>query len=365
MCATAAELDTHARRLLAAQIISVAGFLAFPLQFSFSRPASEGIAGLMFQVLSGFDRPFNQMPSLHIGLLVILWALYARHTSPRWRWLLHGWFALIGVSVLTTWQHHFIDVPTGAWVGLLCLWLYPLTGEANPPRLALTRDAGRLRLSGYYVAGASVLTAVALAAGGGWLWLLWASGALFLVAAKYAGLGVDGFQKYHDGSHGMAARALLWPYLWGAWLNSRLWTWSDPRPVLIADDVWLGRIPTRKELDAGGFRGVVDLTAECAIDPGGRAYRCVPLLDLVVPTSSELAAGADAIEAVRGHGRTLVCCALGYSRSAAAVAVWLVRTGLAADADEAAAILRRARPQIVLRPGQLDALRAASLLSAP
>jgi protein-tyrosine phosphatase/membrane-associated phospholipid phosphatase len=359
VCATAAELDTHARRLLAAQIISVTGFLAFPLQFSFVRPASEGTAGLMFDILSGFDRPFNQMPSLHIGLLVVLWVLYARHTPPRWRWLLHGWFVLIGVSVLTTWQHHFIDVPTGAWVGLLCVWLFPLAGEGAAPRFALTRDAGRLRLAGYYAVGALAVTAVALGAGGTWLWLLWASGALLLVAAKYSGLGVDGFQKQPGGSHSGVARALLWPYLWGAWLNSRLWTWRDPRPVPIADDVWLGRIPTRGELEQGGFRGIVDLTAECAIDPGGRAYRCVPLLDLVVPAPSELAAASDAIETVRRRGKTLVCCALGYSRSAAAVAAWLVRTRRARDADEAAAIVRRARPRIVLRPKQMDALRAA------
>ena len=32
----------------------------------------------MFDALAGFDKPFNQAPSLHIALLVILWELYAR-----------------------------------------------------------------------------------------------------------------------------------------------------------------------------------------------------------------------------------------------------------------------------------------------
>ena len=44
----------------------------------------------------GFDKPYNQAPSLHIALLVVLWVCYARYASGAWRWLLHGWFALIG-----------------------------------------------------------------------------------------------------------------------------------------------------------------------------------------------------------------------------------------------------------------------------
>ena len=43
ICATRRELDRHAQRLLAAQLISVACFIAFPLRFSFDRPAADGI----------------------------------------------------------------------------------------------------------------------------------------------------------------------------------------------------------------------------------------------------------------------------------------------------------------------------------
>jgi len=48
---------------------------------------------------------------------MILWYLYAKYARGPLRWLLHAWFVLICGSTLTTWQHHFIDLPAGALVG--------------------------------------------------------------------------------------------------------------------------------------------------------------------------------------------------------------------------------------------------------
>ncbi len=82
VCATRAELGTHVRRLLTTQIIAVSCFILFPLRFTFARPETEGVPGLLFDALGGFDLPYNQAPSLHIALLVILWEFYLRHV-PR------------------------------------------------------------------------------------------------------------------------------------------------------------------------------------------------------------------------------------------------------------------------------------------
>ena len=72
------ELDRHGARLLTAQCIAVSCFIVFPLHFSFGQPEAHGAAGLLFAALRGFDQPFNQAPSLHIALAVILWDLYRR-----------------------------------------------------------------------------------------------------------------------------------------------------------------------------------------------------------------------------------------------------------------------------------------------
>src|SRR5436190_9698693 len=119
VCRTRAELDAHGRRLLTAQIVAVVCFILFPLTFTFQQPETHRVAGVLFAALTSFDKPFNQAPSLHIALLVILWRLYAIHLPRPARWPLHLWFTLVGASVLTTYQHHFFDIPTGALLGFL------------------------------------------------------------------------------------------------------------------------------------------------------------------------------------------------------------------------------------------------------
>jgi protein-tyrosine phosphatase len=55
-----------------------------------------------------------------------------------------------------------------------------------------------------------------------------------------------------------------------------------------------------------------------------------------------------------------VTCALGYSRSSATVATWLIVTGRAAGVDEAIVRIRAARPRIVLDAAHRDAIAEAT-----
>lgn len=355
------EMDRHALRLLSAQLICIAGFLLWPLRFTFERPELQGVFGWLFDVLMGFDKPFNQAPSLHIALLVIIWAMFARHTRGRLvRWLLHGWMGLIGLSVLTTWQHHFIDVPSGAVAGALCVWLWPVEGRPVLGSLQPTRDRRRWRLAAYYALGSAVLGGLALYAGGIALLLLWPALALLMVALNYAVLGVEGFQKGPSGQLSYAARWLLAPYLIGAWLNSRWWTRRHPQADEVCEGVYLGRVPARGQ--AASFAAVVDLCAELpAAHTPGQAYCSLPCLDLVVPSAERCLEAAQAIERLRQQGPLLVCCALGYSRSACAVAAWLVLGGRCQNAQQAQQLIAQARPGVVLHPAHrqvIDSLPA-------
>ena len=353
VCTTREELDTHAKRLLTAQIVAVALFLLIPLRFTFEKPELPGgLAGFLFEALGAFDKPFNQAPSLHVALLVILWPFYARHV-PRWaRVPLHIWFALIGVSVLTTYQHHFIDIPTGALLGLFCLWLWPEETASPFAGARFTNDRKRRKLAMRYLTGAILLAALAVWLGGWGLLLLWPALSLAVVASSYGFFGASGFQKRADGSMSLAAKLMLAPYLLGAFVNSRAWTRNDPETAEVADGVFIGRIPAG---GSGPFATIVDLSAELPRFVAPTAYHAIPILDLTTPPRDTLSAAAETIEQARARGLVLVCCALGYSRSAAAIACWGLRSGRFSTLDDAVAALRRVRPRIVLD----DASRAA------
>jgi protein-tyrosine phosphatase len=337
LCTTRRELSVHARRLWAAQVISVVAFMAFPLRFSFPRPETAGWFGRMFSTLYGFDLPYNQAPSLHLSLTVILWAAYARHVRGPLLWAMRAWMLLVAVSTLTTYQHHFIDLPTGIWVGLLALALFPPEERRTQSR---SGELKRIAVGACYAVGFLALAAFGVWTGAaGWL-LLWPAGSLALVAGIYW----SGRPELFGKSDGRLPGSQLWllaPYLAGAWLNARL------RPAgsdEFAPGLFLGRALGRHE----NLASTVDLTAELAVPPQGVVYRNVPMLDLVVPSVEQLWAGVEAVADLRAHRPTLICCAAGCSRSASVAAACLLASGRAESVSDAIEQLRARRPRIVL-----------------
>ena len=358
-------LDRHALRLLTAQVLAVTCFMLWPLRFTFGQPTVAGAPAALFAALRSFDAPFNQAPSLHIALAVILWDFYRRWCRRPWsRWLLHVWTLLICVSVLSTYQHHFIDIPTGALLGVLCVWLWPL--ERRTPLLLAMRPARELRrwlIAAGYALGGLVCAVGAISgyrAGVSWLlWLAWPAVSLGLVAAIYAVLGVRGFRIDAQGRMHWSTRWLLAPYVLAARVNSYVWTARMPTAQQVLPHLWLGRLPARRAWCRDGRPALVSFCGEIQLPAGARAA-CVPILDMTIPTPPLLLRASRAIERMRSDElATYVCCALGMSRSAAALSCWLVLHGHAADVERAVQMVRRARPQIVLGAAWLATIRAA------
>ena len=349
-------VNRTAKRYLTCQIIAVGCFILFPLRAIFDKPETSGLTGFMFDALGSFDKPFNQAPSLHIALLVIIWDHWRARFAGLLLWLWHGWSALIGLSVLTTFQHHFMDIPTGALLGLFALWLFPQNNSSQ----ARTGVAGTKRLrkiGGVYAVGSALFFALAiftLPTSPLALFWLWPSLSLAFAAAAYFGLGVGVFQKRADGTMPLAPFWLLMPHRWGARVNAFAWTRKLPPSAPVMENVWLGRIP--KESEVSGFSAVIDMTGEMLVPKlEGVEVKSFPVLDLAAPPVQTLKDAAKSIQKAQGKGKVLVCCALGMQRSATAAAVWLISAGHAKDGAQAVAILRRTGRPVHLDAASIDA----------
>ena len=374
LCRDTREQNRYVARLVSAQIIATTCFMLFPLHFGWPKPPTDGLSGWLFDSLVAFDLPYNQAPSLHIALAIIVGAFYWTR-FPKIRLPLLLWQSLIALSVLTTYQHHFIDVPTGALLGWLVLWAIPQHGVSpfrrpfgTQGRLktseasfceAKTSPATRsreIKIAMLYLAGA-VLSALPSLFGGAWLWMLWVSVSLSVVAFAYLTGNAAVFQKQADGRLSAAATILLLPYLAGVRLNMAYWLRGKAKTVRVRDDVLIGSVSGISD----DLPAVLDVCAEYPRPRYRGAYRVLPLLDMVAPSENDLVQAALLLEALRRqHGKVLTCCALGYGRSAAVVLTWLLVYGGCRDLAQATAELKQARPQTVLPPETAKAVEAAA-----
>lgn len=348
LCPNRAALQRHVNRIIAAILISAAGFLLFPLKFTFELPAVTGFNGQLFNLLHGFDKPYNQAPSLHISLLMILWVQYSAHLPKLWRMLTQAWFILIGVSVLAVYQHHAIDVLAGFFVGIFCLYLFPNDGWH---RHGFVADAHSKRIGAYYAAGACLAALLAFVVQG-WAWcLLLPCVALTIVALAYFGLGPGVFQKSAQGRFSTAAAVLLLPYLLGARLSA-WWQLKQQAPYsVISASLAIGgyQAATRQQ-----WHGVIDMAAELSISTQHKVgylnlgYVNLQVLDLTVPPKSIIQKALEVLNQQQA-GANYVYCALGLSRSATVAAAWLVQQGLAENAHAAFMQLKQLRPNTAWR----------------
>jgi len=369
LCWNKFELKQQALRLFLAQIICISCFLLFPLKFSFERPALDGFFGLWFDVLMGFDKPFNQAPSLHIVLLVILWDFYRRHIHQKWKYLVDFWCLLIAISVLTTWQHHFIDIPTGILVGALCLWLFPISVKSPFRKDGLQfLTTKHLKLGSYYLCGSVILFILAYELRPWGLWLVYPAISLFIVAHSYSLVRAHFFQKQTDGKMTIAAKILLAPYLLFAWLNSRIWTKKHPEDSFVLEvsdkKIYLGRIPNFE--NSQNYDAIFDCVTELPLKHHTE-YQQYLSLDLIPLQANQLEQAVNKFNDLltqpnkNGNNSILICCALGYSRSSAVLAAWLIQQNPEVSVEDILSTIHKARPWIVLKQVQIEELQIFQL----
>jgi protein-tyrosine phosphatase len=347
------ELKLFSKRIAAAIVVAGICFLLFPLRFAFPRPHAEGWLGAVFDWFRAMDAPYNLLPSLHAALGLLLVDVYARKLRGVAFVAVMAWFVLIGLSPLLTYQHHIIDILGGFILAGYCFYFF----RESSPTLASVVNR---RIGWYYAIGAGSLLILALIFWPLGALLLWPVIALGIVATAYFGVGPIIFRK-QDGKIPLSTRFVLGPCLIGQYLSllyyrrqCRPWDEVTPR-------IWIGgKLGRRAASEAvrSGVTSVLDLTAEFSEAQPFREidYRNIPILDLTAPAPEQLREMAEFIDERSRRGIVYVHCKIGYSRSAAAIAAYLIMSGKANTAAEAFALIRRARPSIVIRPEVVAAL---------
>jgi len=126
------EIDLHvlSLRLVLIALISATIFILFPLQHAFIKPHA-GLFEPLFSVLASMDKPYNQLPSMHISITILYWYSLQGYLEDKVvlkRFILVC-FTLIFISTLVIYQHHLIDIPTAGIVAFIVIKLI------NPARV--------------------------------------------------------------------------------------------------------------------------------------------------------------------------------------------------------------------------------------
>jgi protein-tyrosine phosphatase/membrane-associated phospholipid phosphatase len=363
LCRDERELRTFAQRVACA--IGVAGvcFLLLPLKLDWPpRPQVSGWFGDFIEQSCTapflMEYPHNLFPSLHIVLSQIVAEVYTRHTRGLSRALLCLWFFLIGISTVLTWQHHVIDIAGGLVLAGFIFYFLPGSTSHRPG----TRN---VRVGCYYTGGAALLLALASTLGIWGALLLWPVIGLTITGGAYFGFGPGIWRKTH-GRLSWSTRLVLAPVLIGQYLSlayyrRRCRPWDEVVPGVL-----IGRLLTQAEAAPAikaGVTAVLDLTAEFS-EAGSFVrthYWNMPILDLTAPTQDQLHEAAAFVAREAASGTVYVHCKVGYSRSAAVVGAFLLAARHASTCEDAAALLVRARPSIVIRAEAMQALRAFAM----
>ena len=346
VCSDKRELRVLAQRLTAVVVIAAACFLIYPLRLAVDRPEVSGFFGGIYNWFTSMDRPYNLCPSMHIALRTVLAAHFGKHSQGVVRVAMNVWFFLIGCSTLLLYQHHVIDVVGGFVLALLVMYAM----DGLPWK--------QTKCGGQHFAILYALLATALALPTFWFPLLgwsfwWPALACSLVAWGYAWAGPAVYRR-HFGQVSWPAKFVLGPVLVAQWLSWKYYR-SQSNPMdSVEDGVWIGRHLTLVEAQQATKETIGAVIDVCNAFDEPAPLRSVkrlelPILDLTAPSESQVNQAVEFIEKHRGQG-VLVHCKAGYSRSAAIVAAWLVRTGRAENAEAAFRKLKAVRPNIVIRP---------------
>lgn len=344
-CKTKVELYILRNRILLISGIAGICFLVFPLKFSFIKPEpSEEIFQLLFQFLKEIDSPFNQSPSLHVTFALIFWSVF-RNLKSNWRHIVAFLLLIMALSTLTTFQHHLLDIISGAILAQFGFIVFPIQKNNFQFR--------NFHIANYYFlfAWCNLLVTLLLIEfyGRFWIILLWLTFLLFTLGFHYQKNNIH-FLKNRFGKINLFKKIVYFPYL-----MTYLAFWKllikNKEPKKIIPQIYISSMLDAVAIQKFKFNKdtfVYDLSAELqenSLIIKEANYFCNPFLDIgtfnTEQTKKLVLEITEQYKKLPKQGKILIHCTMGYSRSAV-IGILVVKNILSLPTEEAIALVSKA-----------------------
>lgn len=364
LCKSKEELITLTKRMLFMIIVAGMCFTLFPLKFSVVKPeASNVVFQFFFQFLKNVDSPYNQAPSLHVAFALLFWTIF-RNRENSGRNVSAVWLTLLALSTLTTFQHHVIDIITGAILAQLTFMIFPAQRNSVYFR--------NFQMANYYFLGGWIIVLIALLLNqfqsrlG--LILLWVSVMLFIVGYQYQKNNIH-FLKNGFGNIPFYKKVFYFPYLIMYWFFWRFLR-KNKIPAEIIPRIFISSKLDTEEIenfDITENTFVYDLSAELEehkLLKVKNRYFCVPFLDIgafdVIETKKLVLEIAEKYSKLPIDGKILIHCTMGFTRSSA-IGILVVKKILSLPLQEAIIKVTKANKHTVIHKYLQDFLKTIDL----
>lgn len=359
MCKEREQLTVLTKRMLFTTVTAGVCFIAFPLQFSLAKPGTNGsILDYSFQFLKIFDSPFNQSPSLHISYAFIFWTVFRR--LKKFRTFLMVWLIVLGISTLTTYQHHFMDILSGTVLAHISFMVFPY--RKNDFQYRNFHVANFYFLFGWILASASILLDNSF--GLLWLILLWPAGMSIIIGYHYQKNNIH-FLKDKNGSISLWKKVFYAPYLM---MYRSFWKFlrKNKKPVEIAPRIYISSRPGHEDVHYFGIDRdtlIYDLSAEIEETPDLKkkcSYHSVPFLDIgtldIHETKKLVTEITENYKNLPADGKIFIHCTMGLTRSSV-IGILVMKNILSLPVDEAADLMKGIHKNAVIHPYLKDFLK--------
>jgi len=352
LCKNKEQLKVLTRRMLFVTITAGICFLLFPLKFSLVKPETDHfLLGYPFRFLEIFDSPFNQAPSLHIAYAFIFWPVLRNVKKLRTFFIL--WLLLLGISTLTTYQHHFIDILSGSALAHFSFILFPY--RKNDFRYRNFQIANFYFLSGWIMALTAFILNKNFDAIG--LLILWPALMSIVIGYHYQKNTVR-FLKDKNGNIPLWKFFFYAPYLLIYWILWRFFR-KNKKPLLIAPGIYISSRPGHKDLsyfNTNNHTIIYDLSAEMEGISKLKVlsgYHSAPFLDIGIPdleqTRTLIAEITEHYQKLPEGGQIIIHCTMGFTRSSM-VGILVMKNILSLPLEEAITTMKSLNKNAVIHP---------------